>query len=407
MACGSALDSSLGFGSPAPPVPHQAALSLNAPGSLLGAPAPASTALGVNYNGELWLINKADLERIQAKWVRGFVDYHLYFRGSPAVKANIMQGLDKLHELHMANYKTIINIKIDFSNPPTNFPQGAAITAELSDLDALLTRLYPDCDVLVIGNEPFIESNPSDRGVNLINFYQQFAYKVKDFRDQAVRTGKSPTPLYLGAYDNLSVLADPAWQTNAKPLLQFTADNASWLEGADLHIHHILDSDIQVVFDFVNARLAPAQTILVTEFSLKNYFKQQTDTLNVTIPSTFATQYGLSPQTPVWSFLNTTLQPGQAVSRNEWVDLLQQSPWFESNKHYLLTAWSIFNQNPRFRVATYALYQTGPLEFQRDNDPWILNPIFVNQTVVPNNTTQQPQFNYTFGDDFRAIQKGP
>jgi hypothetical protein len=50
------------------------------------------------------------------------------------------------------------------------------------------------------------------------------------------------------------------------------------------------------------------------------------------------------------------------------------------------------------------MYQSGPAMFTSTTAPWILNPIFVNQTVVPNPSNGQIQINYTFFDDFVSLQ---
>jgi hypothetical protein len=50
------------------------------------------------------------------------------------------------------------------------------------------------------------------------------------------------------------------------------------------------------------------------------------------------------------------------------------------------------------------MYQSAPATFTSTTDPWILNPILVNRTVVPNPSNGQTQINYTFFDDFVSLQ---
>lgn len=112
----------------------------------LAASALHAAEIGVNFNGLLANIDQADLARSRTTWIRGFVDYYKFRSGEKNVMTD--PGLDALHDAHTAGYKTIINLKFDFTSK--DFPTTtAAIDTELNYINTLLTVLYPDCDIIV------------------------------------------------------------------------------------------------------------------------------------------------------------------------------------------------------------------------------------------------------------------
>ncbi|GFE86542.1 hypothetical protein [Steroidobacter agaridevorans] len=344
--------------------------------------------IGVNFNGMLARIDQGDLARAKTTWIRGFVDYYQFRSGAKNVATD--PGLEALSQAHQAGYKTIINIKFDFTSK--NFPTTAAqIDTELNYLDTLLAALYADCDIIVIGNEPFIESISSQRGAPLFNFYTAAAERTKTYKDGQSRK----IPLYIGAFNRLW---EAGRQTEATPLLQY-AEATPWLAGVDLHIHHSANAEIDNVFAFVNPRIRGDQKILVTEYSLMHHWKAH---LNDPIPAQLAAQYGRPAQWKVWEYINYVQD--DPVTRPEWVAFLQNSPWFENRKDYIANSYAKFAANAKFNIGAYAMYQGYFPGFNASTDPWILNPLFVNQTVMPNPSTGLNQTNYSYFDAFRALQ---
>jgi len=347
-------------------------------------------SMGVNYNGVIANIDVADLDRTQTTWMRVFINYFDYKNG--VLNINTNEGLAKLEAAKAAGYKVILSLKFDFTG--RNFPTGtAAIDADLGYVSTILGRLYDDADIIVAGNEPFIESIPDQRDSRLVNYYKRAAIAVLNYRSGQTRK----VPIYIGAFNRLWLTTEQTQAVN--DYLTFARDN-TWIAGADLHIHHDDINQITTAFNFVNSRLRTDQRMLVTEFSLMKHWKNN---LDVTIPAILNTQYGRPANWKVYEYLNFTLNTAP-VSRNEWVAFLQNSTWFENRKHYLSNAWAKFTAFPKFNVATYGMYQTyGSAPFTINTDPWVLNPLFVNRTVVKNSSDEN-QFNYSFIDDFRAIQ---
>lgn len=343
--------------------------------------------IGVNFNGMLNRIDQTDLARTETTWIRGFVDYYQFRSGAKNVATD--PGLAKLAQAHQAGYKTIINIKFNFT--AKNFPTTSAqIDTELNYLDTLLAAIYPDSDIVVIGNEPFIESIPSQRGAPLLNFYTAAAERVKAYKDAQSRK----IPLYIGAFNRLW---ETGRQSEATALLQY-AEATTWLAGVDLHIHHSANSEIDAVFAFVNPRIRGNQQILVTEYSLMHHWKAH---LNDPIPVQLVNQYGRPAQWKVWQYIDYA--QNNPVTRPEWVAFLQNSYWFENRKDYITNSYANFAANAKFNIGTYAMYQGYFPGFDASSDPWILNPLFVNQTVVLNPSTGLNQINYSYFDAFKAL----
>jgi hypothetical protein len=344
--------------------------------------------LGVNFNEFTGRIDIGDLDRTETTWMRVFIDYFDYKEGRLNINTN--EGLTRLESAKAAGYKVILSLKFDFTG--RNFPTGTtAIDADLNYLPTILNRLYNDADIIVAGNEPFIES--LQKGSNLVEYYKRAAIAVNNYRNGQTRK----VPIYIGAFNRLWLTTE---QTQAVVDYLTFARNNTWIAGADLHIHHDDINQITTAMNYVNSRLRSDQRMLVTEFSLMKHWKNN---LGQTIPAILNTQYGRPATWKVYEYLNYTLS--SPVSRPEWVAFLQNSPWFENRKNYLANAWDRFTAFPKFNVATYGMYQTHGGAFTIDTDPWILNPLYASQTVVKNPTTGLNQFHYSFIDDFRLIQQ--
>jgi hypothetical protein len=345
--------------------------------------------LGVNFNEFTGRIDVGDLDRTETTWMRVFIDYFDYKEGRLNINTN--EGLAKLEAAKAAGYKVILSLKFDFTG--RNFPTGTAtIDADLSYVPTILNRLYNDADIIVAGNEPFIES--LQKGTNLVEYYKRAAIAVSNYRNGQTRK----VPIYIGAFNRLWLTTE---QTQAVVDYLTFARNNTWIAGADLHIHHDDIHQITTAMNFVNSRLRSDQKMLVTEFSLMKHWKNN---LGQTIPSILNTQYGRPASWKVHEYLNYAIS--SPVLRPEWVAFLQNSSWFETRKHYLANAWGKFRAFSKFNVATYGMYQTHGGAFTINTDPWILNPLYASQTVEKNPTTGLNQFHYSFIDDFRSIQNG-
>lgn len=354
---------------------------------------PPAQVIGVNVNGQYDVMKFENVERSGTTWVRGFLDFfQLYPHESNLETDERVQNYIRLKE---RGYKNILNLKWNFSD--RSFP--AAESQEMQDYKAYLQKLldtvWSSTDIIVVGNEPFIESRRAERDNRLVVFYQEIANYVRNYRSESGRD----VPIYVGAFNNLYL---EGWRTEAANDLMGFARNNSWIAGIDLHIHHAQMDQINAFIDYASLRIRDEQKILITEFSIKDYFRGQMDGA---IPGGFADAYGYERDMQNYEYLDYALK--NTVPRPQWVDFLSGSPWFEDRKHYVGDAFQRFEGYEQFHVATYALRQSYPFntDFTANTTPWILNGLFGNRTIQAHPETGQEQFNYAWMDDFQQLPK--
>jgi hypothetical protein len=107
------------------------------------------------------------------------------------------------------------------------------MTQELDQLNRLLPVVMGKVDILVIGNEPFIETERSQNGQPLMDFYQTMANDVIGYWKSHPDAARA-TRLYMGAFTRLDQ------QQNRTPaaqwMLRYIASQPE-LSGPDLHMH--------------------------------------------------------------------------------------------------------------------------------------------------------------------------
>lgn len=334
--------------------------------------------IGVNLNGMLQNSANADLTTSETVWVRGFVDYFAFKEGVKNI--NTDPGILRFKQLKSEGFKVILSLKYDFTN--RNFPTTQAeADALLNYHTAILNQLYEHVDIIVAGNEPFIESKPAQRtSALLVEFYKKTAQRVRNYQ---VLNNKPQKPIYIGSFNRLWNTVE---QTQAVEDYLTFARNISWIAGADLHIHHDVLAQIDTVFNYVQPRLRADQKIIVTEFS---FMKKWKNALNQTIPAALTVApYNRPASLAVWQYLERVLNPNSInrVTKAEWDTFLNNSPWFAPN--YLQNAFNKMNSYNKFHIATYGMYQSYPSgaayannPFTSNSDPWIINPLFANRTV--------------------------
>ncbi len=355
-----------------------------------------TVALGVNYNEQLQFVDFNDLERSKTTWVRGFIDFFQLYENQPALHSD--EKVKNYLLLKSRGYRTILNIKWNFKARSESFPPegSATMNSYLAFLEQLLEKVWLQTDILVIGNEPFIETSAEEKDQRLVNFYKSVAATVKKFRGK--QTGHF-VPIFIGAFNNLY---DPAWRTEStQSLIAYTKSDLE-IAGIDLHIHHASMEQMQSALKYAAGMIRENQKILVTEFSLMKHWKAQ---LNNPVSESFAAQYQLAPTLKNYQYIDLALKKPRQAS--EWYNYLKSSNWFESRKHYLQEAFALMKAEPRFLIATYAIRQSYPYDqdFTPTTDPWVLNGLFANRSVVPDPANGQNQANYSFIDDFISIQK--
>lgn len=358
------------------------------PGSGTKPPAPVGggilvtdtvQTLGVNYNESFQDIKFGELTRSKTKWVRGFIDVFLHYDNNDlATHPRIVSYV----ALKDSGYKTVLNLKFNFKTRPYPAVNGNLWNSYIAFIDKILDRVVAKTDVIVVGNEPFIESETSDYDEPLNSFYKAAAGRVNDY----LKTHNLQRPIFIGSFDNMYQSGRQV-TTGVLNLLSF-AKNTSWIAGIDLHIHHTDVSEIGTVLNFVNDKIRSDQRIIVTEYSIMKWWRSH---LNDDISPDFIGAANASVLdniypppagiTKVWQYVDYALKNPRKVE--EWNAFHQYTPWLETRKVYLCNSFKAFRANSKFWLATYAAKQSYPLtaDFTVDTDPWILNSLFTGRTV--------------------------
>jgi hypothetical protein len=293
-------------------------------------------------------------------------------------------------------YGTVLSLKFPYNTTAMPAPGSAAMAVELARLDKILPAVMNQVDILVIGNEPFIESLPADRGDPLNDFYETIAEYVIAYR-QAHFGSHSRTLLYMGALNRLDL---PANQTAGTDRWMAFAKATPEIEGVDIHPHVPSADAVQPFLDYILPRMRTDQTFLVTEFSLVWYWQAH---LTDQISAQFADSYGLAPTTLVWQAIAAAIDT--PFTQEQWNDFLATSTWFQSQKTFLRDQVGRFRQTGRLAVATYGIRQGIPMvtNFGPTKTPWVLNALYDNH-MVQTAPDGLPGRNYTWFDDFRRLQ---
>lgn len=327
-------------------------------------------ALGANFNERLALLRFDELELGQTQWVRGF--YAMPWADDqppgddPGVR-NLLAARDR-------GYGTVLSMKFPMAGRAFPQPGTPEMAREMERVTKLLTAVMGRVDILIIGNEPFIESRPEDRNETLNIFYEQITRRVITFRQN--NCGAScPTQLYLGALNNLQ---KPEQRTPATDRWVRYAASEPDILGVDIHPHVPYIEDSQPFVDYVLARLRADQRFLATEFSLVHHWKKH---LTDGAPAGFLTRHGLPPDLKVWQVIELAIE--NPFPQAKWNDFLSSSPWYETRKNYVCNQMALFRNSGRLALGTYG-YKQGPEmanNWGPDKAPWLLNSVFAPETV--------------------------
>ncbi len=354
---------------------------------------PANGVLGANFNGDPAVMTFPELQAIDAAWVRGFFALPDVDQGDPAG----LPGIRWLLELADKGYGTVLSLKFPYSDQPIPTPGHPDMAVALRRLDLVLPVVMNKVDILVIGNEPFIESRRVDHSEQLNVFYEAMAQRVIAYRESRFGSA-SKTQLYMGALNHLD---QPSWRTPATDRwMRFVHDTAA-IAGTDIHPHLPAPGADQAYLDYILPRMRPDQKFLATEFSLVLFFKTH---LTQPISTNFAGRYHLPAGTPAWEVIKTAL--AQPFPQQQWNDFYAMTPWLAANRNFLTDQVSRFRATGRLAVATYGIGQDSAMSSDRfgpTSEPWVLNSMFCQHTVQPA-PAGLPGRNTWWTDEFRALQ---
>lgn len=372
-------------------------------------PAPDG-ALGANVNEDPGGLRLAQLRALSAGWLRGFVPVPEADRGPVEQQPSVAALL----RAHRHGYGTVLSLKFPYRDQALPRPGTARMAAELARVEKIAHAVLGSVDILVIGNEPFLESRTDERDGPAVNlFYEHvarhlIAYRARRFPERSGkpagggadrRTGEGGgARLYLGALNHLD---RPGRRTGAtRRWLEF-ARREPEIEGVDIHPHVASLSAAQQYLDYVVPRLRDDQRFLATEFSLVLNWRRH---LRDRIPGGFARRYGADPDTRVWQVLKEAVE--RPFPQEKWDAFLAMSPWFHENRHYLRDQVGRFRATGKLAVATYGVVQAEAMvrDIGPDKQPWLLNSLYANRTVrTPDGGL--PGRNRAWCEDFRALQR--
>lgn len=354
----------------------------------------ASGALGVNYNGNLTWLDHDELRRVDTQWIRGFIDLRRidwpHLEQDPNLIA-VLKAKD-------AGFKFLLSLK--WSYLAHDFPSsGSAEHAlVLRRLNRLLRIVMGKVDILVIGNEPIVDSQkgPEAEG-HMIVFYEELAEAVIAFHNADVSV--QSTRLYMGA---LNRLESPS---NCSPaidrMLRFIASKPE-LDGVDLHPHMPALKGHQTMVDFALARIRPDQKFIATEFSLiwhwKNHMCDDASTQ-------YCAKYGFPAGTKVHEVISAAML--EPIPFAQWEEFLSNEPWYMARRRFMSNAMKLYRATGRLEVATYSMtpmrHMKQPLH--STGAPWMLNGLIAPSTVQlkPDGLRYD---NFPWAEEFRKIQRG-
>ncbi|MBB4687551.1 twin-arginine translocation signal domain-containing protein [Amycolatopsis jiangsuensis] len=353
---------------------------------------PPDGVLGANFNGDPGRVTFAELENISATWLRGFFPMPQADRGAVPEHPVIRM----LTTAAAKGYGTVLSLKFPYAGEPLPTPGSPAMTTALRRLDAVLPEVLGKVDILVIGNEPFIECRPQDRVQRLNVCYETLAQHVIAYRQRNCGADCT-TQLYLGALNRLD---RPDWRTPAtERWLDFTRDTPA-LSGVDIHPHLQAPGDDRRFLDYVLPRLRTDQKFLATEFSLVLLWKQH---LKDPVDPRFADRYRVSRSKKVWQVVRDAIE--SPFPQQKWDDFLALSPWFDNHREFLRDQVDRFRETSRLAVATYGVTQDTAMVtgFGPDSMPWLFNSVFcpfvvrAGQDGLPGRTT-------AWAGQFRQLQ---
>lgn len=351
--------------------------------------------LGANFNEEPAGMTAAVLDDLRTKWVRGFVA----MPDLDTVEAPRQPAVRSLLSFAESGYGTVLSLKFPYRAKPLPQPDTSAMDTELARVDKVLDAVLDKVDLLVIGNEPFLETREEDRATLLNPFYEAVAAHVIAGRRK--RYGSDcRTRLYMGA---LNRLEDPGWRTPAVDGWLAHVKATPEIEGVDIHPHVTALDDAEAYTDHVLPRIRSEQRFLATEFSLVHWWKQHWID---PVPAVYASRYGVATRTPVWQEVRDAA--ANPVSQRRWRDLLMNSPWFASREDYLTDQVRRFRATGRLAVAAYGALQQPPMvrDIEPTKTPWLLNSLYANLVAQPSANGAMAH-NPAFFDAFRALQDSP
>ncbi len=373
--------------------------------------------LGVNVNRKPGNLDPDLLARTGTVWIRANVEILEYKRQDESGKRNPDWDFGDWQTYIAAaagtERKAILNQMWNFRahnlRPPK--PRSQRERALFDYLDRkILDLLAPNVDILVTGNEPFINTRPEDwqydpayGGAPIVVFYKRVTEHVQAYLEE--KGLREQVDLYLGAFTGLHL--DRMQKQPAVRELLAWAEVASFVDGVDMHTHVVSVRQIEKALTFV--RSFTSKPVTVTEFTFVWRMKQAVERGD-RLGAAFATRWGRDPNRTIGDYMACEVfgvargcEGKGPVSKAEWDDFFATRDWYID--HFILKAEEVFRKYG-VRGSTFGLVQTRPTRAQMapDRAPWYMGFLFVPVAVAPG-PDGRPQPNYQYLDDFLAVQR--
>lgn len=342
-----------------------------------------SQEIGANFNHNPEIIDIHYLKKTPVEWVRTTPYIFEYINGKkdPATEP----GLGKLIEVKKAGYKIAFGFRWDFKKYNLNIPKpGSELEKKyFGVVNALLTRMAGNIDILKLANEPNLETKDEDLSINsegyvpLVKFMERLLNEVALPFYKAHPEYRKPD-IYVGS---LPALFEPKQQRTAGVVgLIKLAQNNKNITGLSVHLHIADTLEIPRALDFVRS-IMPSKPIIVPEFSLFRLYNRNTgDLLGSTEKGkAFAKKYGYADNIPLYEWYS--IANTKHVSNEEWTEMFESRKWFFP--HALETYYRYF-QKYGVVLATYGyVSQSAPRVVKPNSPVWFVNPVFACKSLMP------------------------
>ncbi|MDB5015105.1 MAG: hypothetical protein JWQ25_3307, partial [Daejeonella sp.] len=150
-----------------------------------------SYKMGINLNEQADVTDYQDLADSKTKWVRCFIEViDIYKAGTLNSDAKIAA----FNQLKSKGYKTVLSLKFNFKKHGFPAQNSADWANYLNFIQPLLAKVMPYTDVIIVGNEPFIEAEQSDWNEPLNSFYKAACEKTRNY----FSINSIAKPIFLG-----------------------------------------------------------------------------------------------------------------------------------------------------------------------------------------------------------------
>lgn len=352
----------------------------------------AQGALGANFNEQAQDLDFGELKRADARWVHLQLNMSHLDRGPAAGNGAVKTVLNAASQ----GLGTMFSLRFPYAD--RDFPAAGSpeLEREFAKLDTVLPLVMGKVDILVIGGDPYIDSRPADRDLDLNAFYEALAARAIAYR-KANCAGTCKTRLFMAGPNRLDIKSN---QTPSTERWLAYVKATPEIEGVGFRMYLPALAASQAFLDYSLPRMRPDQKFIVPDFSLVWAWIPN---LKANIPPAFADKYQAPRSAQTWQIIKASLET--PFSKGQWDEFMSQSTWIETRKHYLRNQMKLFRDTGRLAVAAVNFKQGKSLQtnFDATRQPWLLSTIYADRTVK-RNPDGTAAFNYAWIDDFKALQ---